>query len=190
MTAAGAVFPPRRVRTPTVLQMETVECGAASLAMILAYHGRYEPLEKLREECGVSRDGTKAVNLLKAARRYRLEATGYRHELAFDETSGVYRSDLFAMGLPAVLYWQMNHFLVLEGFSGNRRHDKAYLNDPAEGRRAVSLEELDSSFTGVVLGFQPEPDFERGGRPPSIRTSLESRLAGAGVRGALAYLVL
>ena len=149
----------RLYRTPTVLQLETVECGAASLAMILAYYGRYVPLEKLRVECGVSRDGTKASNLLRAARLEGLTAKGYRKE----------PSDLGAIKLPAIVFWNFNHFVVLEGF----RDGKAYLNDPAQGRRTVDAAEFDRSFTGVILVFEKGPDFQSGGHKPSVVRSLK-----------------
>jgi NHLM bacteriocin system ABC transporter peptidase/ATP-binding protein len=164
----------RRRPVPTVLQMEAVECGAASLAMILAHHGRWVPLEELRVACGVSRDGTKASNLLKAARRYGLVAKGLRKEA----------DRLDELPWPVVLYWNFNHFLVLEGIDGDRVH----LNDPATGRRRVDARELDEAFTGVALAFEPGPGFERGGRPPSMLPLLRERLAGS--RTALAYVLL
>ncbi len=150
-------------KTPTVLQMECVECGAASLAMVLAYHGLWIPLEQIRVACGVSRDGTKASNMLMAARRFGLAAKGFRKEL---ET-------LEDLPMPCVIHWNFNHFVVLEGLNDKR----AYINDPAVGRRAVDLAEFNLSFTGVVLAMQPGPDFRRAGRKPAVFLILARELA-------------
>lgn len=164
----------KHIPTPTILQMEAVECGAAALAMILAYHNRFEPLEKLRVECGVSRDGSKASNMVRAAQRYGLIAKGVRKEM---ET-------LAGIQLPAIIFWNFNHFVVYEGCKKN----KFYINDPAAGSRVLSTEEFDQAFTGIVLTFEPGPDFKTGGEKYRFYGALKSRISGAKI--ALVYVVL
>src|SRR5947208_11594327 len=151
-------------RTPTILQLEAVECGAAALGMVLAHHGRHVPLEQMRVDCGVSRDGSKASGLLRAARAYGMVARGFKKE----------PQDLAGLPMPAIVFWNFNHFVVLEGFKDGR----ARLNDPARGRRVVDAAEFDQAFTGVVLAFEPGPDFKPGGVAPSALRSLERYLHG------------
>src|SRR6266567_6939932 len=153
----------RRWVTPTVFQMEALECGAASLAMVLAYHGLWVPLEKLREACGVSRDGSKASNVLKAARQFGLTAKGFRKEPA----------TLHELPMPSIIHWNFNHFVVLERWDA----DCAYINDPSVGRRRVGQEEFDAAFTGVVLAMEPGPEFKPGGREPDFLPLLLQRLS-------------
>ncbi|MFB7292162.1 NHLP family bacteriocin export ABC transporter peptidase/permease/ATPase subunit [Actinacidiphila glaucinigra] len=159
---------PRTVRTPTVLQMEAVECGAASLAMVLGHYGRHVPLEELRIACGVSRDGSRASNLLKAARGYGLQAKGMQMEAAA----------LAEVQAPAILFWEFNHYVVYDGTGRRLGRRGVHVNDPDKGRRFVPVEDFDTSFTGVVLTFEPGPDFHRGGRRPGVLGALPARLRG------------
>ncbi len=166
--------PSLRRRTPTILQIEAVECGAASLGMVLGRYGKHVPLEELRVACGVSRDGAKASHIVKAARGYGLEARGYRMD----------PSDLSTLNLPLIAHWNLFHFVVIEGFGfGGVR-----LNDPASGPRRVSYEEFNESFTGVVLEFKPGEEFARGGKRRSLIRGLARRVGHSYL--ALVYVVL
>ncbi|MDY0060778.1 MAG: NHLP family bacteriocin export ABC transporter peptidase/permease/ATPase subunit [Myxococcota bacterium] len=165
-----------RVKTPQVLQLEATECGAAALAILLAHHGRIVPLSELRIQCGVSRDGSKAANVLKAARSYGMVAKGLKKSL----------EGAIELACPYIAFWGFNHFLVVEGF--DHRRQLAYLNDPAFGHRTVTFQEFGDGFTGVALVLTPGPDFRQGGRPPRLLPALLSRLQHA--RAALVYLLV
>ncbi|WP_427162975.1 NHLP family bacteriocin export ABC transporter peptidase/permease/ATPase subunit [Aliinostoc sp. HNIBRCY26] len=154
--------------------MEAVECGAAVVGIILSYYGRYVPLPELRRECGVSRNGSKASYMVKAAKNYGLQATGYRRDL----------EELQKLHPPYIVFWNFNHYVVVEGFSGSR----VYINDPGSGPRTISIEEFDQAYTGVVLAMEPGPDFVKGGNKAGILPSLWERLQGS--LGALIYAII
>jgi ATP-binding cassette subfamily C protein len=158
--------------------MEAVECGAAALGIVLRYYDLWLPLETLRQDCGVTRDGSKANNVLKAARRFGLDAKGLRCEV----------EHVLKLEPPVILFWNFNHFLVYEG----AQNDIVFLNDPASGPRRVSLSEFEASFTGVVLILRPSDRFAAGGEKPSLIGSLRRRLSGfeVGLLYALAAGVL
>lgn len=154
-------------KVPVFMQMETLECGAASLAMALAYYGKWIPLEQVRLDCGVSRDGANAKNILKAAENYGLTAKGYRFEPEALKKEGSF---------PCIIHWEFNHFVVLNGFKG----DKAYINDPARGSLRVSMEEFDEAFTGICLMLAPGAGFEPSGKKKSMVGYAKKRLKGSG----------
>ena len=162
-------------KVPQIMQMEALECGAACLAMILAYYGRWVPLEKVRADCGVSRDGSKATNVLKAARSYGLKAKGMTYSTKALRSKGKF---------PCILFWNFNHFVVLDGFKGNY----AYLNDPGRGQIRIPMSEFEDSFTGVVLEFEKTDAFEEGGSKPDTFGYARKRLKGLG--GAVGFIML
>ncbi len=155
-------------KVPVVMQLEAVECGAACLTMIAAYYGKWLPLEEVRLDCGVSRDGLKASNIVQAARNYGFKAQGFRYDNA----------DLLKSNgeFPCIIHWNFNHFVVLNGFTKKY----AVINDPAKGTVKVPIEEFDKSFTGICLNFTPNDDFKPGGSPKSVFSFVKKRLRGAG----------
>lgn len=161
-------------KVPVVMQMEALECGAASLAMVCAYYNKWIPLEQIRVDCGVSRDGANAKNLLVAARSYGFTAKGYRYEPDDLKKNGKF---------PCIIHWNFNHFVVLDGFKGK----KAVINDPAKGNYTVSMETFDKSFTGICLMFEPSESFVPSGKRKSVFSFAVKRLSGAKV--AVAFVV-
>ena len=161
----------RRVATPLQLQMHATECAAACLCSVLAYFGRWVPLIELRDRCEVSRDGSTAAGVSRAARHYGLQCSGFLADAA----------QLKLKPLPLILFWEFNHFLILEGYD----RGGFFLNDPATGHRKVTAEEFGKSYAGIALAFEPMPEFQRGGARPSIPKRILPWLRGT--EGALAY---
>ena len=155
-------------KVPVVMQLEALECGAACLTMVLAYFKKWVPLEKVRSDCGVSRDGSNAKNVLKAARSYGLEAQGYRLEPETLKDEGTF---------PCIIHWNFNHFVVCNGF----KNGYAYINDPARGTVKITMEEFDNSFTGICLGFEPGENFVADGKKKSMLGFARKRLKGTGL---------
>ena len=152
-------------KVPVIMQLEALECGAACLDMVLAYYEKWIPLEQVRKDCGVSRDGSNAKNVMLAAQNYGLNAEGFRVEKDYLEKNGSF---------PCIIYWNGNHFVVLDGF----RKGRAVLNDPARGVVEVSMEEFDQAFTGIILEMSPGENFEPGGHPKSIMGFVKKKLKG------------
>ena len=163
-----------RVRTPVLLQLESTECGAACLGIILAHFDKWVPLEELREACAVGRDGASAADITRAARTYGLETEAWRREV----------HHLAQMEMPLILFWKFRHFVVLDGVGRGRY----YVNDPAVGRCVIGEDEFDRSFTGVTLQMKPGKSFEPSGAPPNIFRQFWPWLET--VRPALAYAVI
>ncbi|GAB4170701.1 MAG: NHLP family bacteriocin export ABC transporter peptidase/permease/ATPase subunit [Thalassobaculales bacterium] len=164
-----------RVRTPTMLQIEASECGAAALGIVLAHFGRWTTLEELRAACNVTRDGSSALSIARAARAEGLQVEATRME----------PEHLRGIAMPVIVHWGMDHFVVVEGFGRGVVH----LNDPAQGPRRVSEEEFDRGFTGIVLALRPGPDFQRRGQPRSLWRSLATRLRGSGSTLAFSIMI-
>lgn len=159
-------------KVPVILQMEFLECGAAALAMILAYYGKWLPLEKIRLDCGVSRDGSNADNIMKAAKKYNLDAEAYSVEID-DLKEGNIDEDINTF--PCIAYWNYDHFVVLDGF---KNENEVVINDPAQGKIIVSMDEFDKSFTGLILTMKPNDKFVKSGKKKSIISFVKKYLSG------------
>ena len=162
-------------KVPFIMQMEALECGAACLAMVLAYYGKWVPLEQVRRDCGVSRDGSNALNIMLAGRNYGLEAKGYRFEPEYLKNNGTF---------PCIVHWEFNHFIVVNGFKNN----KVSINDPARGTITISMEEFDEKFTGLCILFAPSDTFVADGKRRSTVEFARKRLEGCAV--AIAFVIL
>lgn len=163
-------------KVPVILQLEALECGAASLAMVMAYYNKWIPLEQVRVDCGVSRDGSNAKNILLAAKSYGMTAKGYRYEPDSLKEKGKF---------PCIIHWNFNHFVVLDGFKKN----KVVINDPARGMVEVSMDEFDQSFTGICIMLEPGEDFVADGKKSSMQGFVQKQLKGAGAAMLFTILV-
>ncbi len=163
-------------KTPVVMQMEMLECGAASLCMILAYYNKWIPLEQVRKDCGVSRDGSSAKNIYCAAGNYGLDVKAYSFKVDEIMESGTF---------PCIIHWGFNHFVVLNGFRGKN----AVINDPARGCVKVPMEEFRQKFTGITLVFELGEEFEPGGKKNSIMGFARRRLQGTGSAIIFTFLI-
>ena len=163
-----------RLRTPLVLQIEATECGAACLASVLRHFGCWVSLEEMREACAVSRDGCSAADIARAARQYGLETTGWKQEIA----------DLPGLSLPAILFWEFRHFVVLERIERGQYH----INDPGRGRRVIDEDGFDRAFTGVALELKPSGSLRRKAPPPGVLRRLWPWISG--FRSSLVFSLL
>ena len=167
----------RKKKVPVIMQMEALECGAACVCMIAAYYKKWIPLTQVRSDCGVSRDGSVAKNMLAAARSYGFKTAGYKLE---PEALG-------SITLPAIIHWNFNHFVVLCGIDYNKK--KAYINDPARGRVVVDMDEFDQAFTGIALTLVPTEEFKPEGKQKSVISFAKRCLKGAAFPFVLAMLL-
>ena len=163
-------------KVPVIMQLEALECGAACLDMILAYYGKWIPLEKVRKDCGVSRDGSNANYIRRAAINYGLNADGYKVDASYLEKSGIF---------PCILFWNFNHFVVLDGF----RKGRAVLNDPARGLVEVPKEEFETCFSGIIIEMSPGEHFVAEGSPKSIMGFVKRKMKGLGASFVFAVLL-
>ncbi len=163
-------------KVPVIMQLEMTECGAASLAMVMAYFDKWLTLEQTRQDCAVSRDGSNAKNIMVAAKSYGMEAHAYSADLDTVKNDGIF---------PCIIHWGFNHFVVLDGFKG----DYAYLNDPARGFIKVSMKEFDEQYTGIVIVLEPSKDFVPSGKKKSVFEFAAQRLKGTGTAVAFVALI-
>jgi ATP-binding cassette, subfamily C, bacterial len=139
------------VNTPLIIQMQSVECGAACLGIILGYYGKFVSLGELRHKCGVTRDGCNGLDILKAGHSYELSGQAFQTNA----------EALVDIRKPAILFWDTAHFVVLEGFSKN----KVFINDPSYGHMEIERAEFDVRYSGIAFIFDPKPSFKRSAMP-------------------------
>lgn len=166
-----SIFKNKVAKVPVILQMENLECGAASLAMVLAYYGKWLPLEKVRLDCGVSRDGSNANNIVEAAMKYGMDVAAFSVEIDDLKAGEIDDVKIF----PCIAYWNFNHFVVLDGFKDD---NTVVINDPARGKVLVPMDEFDTSFTGLIITMSPGKNFVKSGKKKSIWTFMKKYLAG------------
>ena len=152
-------------KVPVILQMEALECGAASLCMVLAYYKKWVPLDQVRSDCGVSRDGSNALNIWKAAEGYGMKVKANRFKVEQLQKEATF---------PAIIWWNHNHFVVLDGF----KKGKAVINDPAKGVVRMPIPEFEQNYSMLCMQFEPTEKFEPGGKPQSILAFLKKRIKG------------
>jgi len=164
----------KRKKTPTIIQMEAIECGAVCLGIILAYYKKFVSMEELRDTCGISREGCSVLNIIQGAQKFQIHAEALKTEI----------HDLHSMQFPMIIFWKFNHFIVLEGVKKN----KFFINDPACGHRTVYFDEFNKSFTGIAIEMKKTENFKKSGTSPSLYQTVKKRLSG--MQSSIIYILI